>query len=484
MTEVESLSENKRALLDRYLRGQVPPAITQSHAMKRRPPGQPVPLSVTQEQLWHRSQQNGIPPLYNEVIIVRRSGALDIPALERSLAEIVRRHEIWRTSYDTLNSAPIQVIHPAPELFTLPLVDLRGLPELKIEEDVMRIATEEAQRPFDLRHGPLLRITLIRTGDADYRLCMVAHLSVVDGVSVYQLFPAELATLYDAFSTGKPSPLEELPIQYGDYAYWQRHCLNEDENAKQLAYWRTQLSGELPVLQWPNDYQRPTVQSYRGAICPFRVNDSLTTALKELTRRDGVTLFTTLMSSFGCLLHCYTGQVRLLIGTPSPAGRKRSEVQKLLGYFLNPVSVLIDLDGDPSASEVLRKVRNAIATAISCDDLPIEILAKELQVKKDPSRNPFFTVAISLQPSTPDVANEWHVTSMDVSSGGAPWDLYLAFIDTMDGMIGRVQYNPDLFKPLTITRMLGDLWFLIETITTDPAQRVSSLATSLANHNT
>jgi hypothetical protein len=304
-------------------------------------------------------------------------------------------------------------------------------------------------------------------------------LSIVDGISVYQIFPAELAALYTAFSEGRPSPLPELSIQYGDYAYWQRQTVRGDRLTECLTYWQKQLGGDLPVLSWPSDGPRPAVQSYRGAIRSFALGKPLTTALKELTRREGVTLFTTLTASFSVLLYCYTRQVDLIIGTPSPAGRKLSEVQPLLGYFLNPVALRIDLGGNPSFHELLKRVGSVIAGAMSYDDLLIEVLAKELQVKTDPSRNPLFTIAISLQPETPEIAKEWHITSMDAESGGAMWDVYLAFIDEVNGMTGRVQYNPDLFKYTTITNMLRDLQSTMSALALDPDQPIANLLVAL-----
>jgi hypothetical protein len=475
MPKTRGLSEAKRTLLQRYLRGEITQGAGPLQAIGPRPPGEPVPLSFQQAQLWNRAQREDIPALYNEVITIRRCGQLDVAALERSLADIVRRHEIWRTSYDRLNGQPIQVIHPAPAHFSLPVVDLRALPEAEIEAEARRLASEAAHRPFDLTRGPLWRATLVRTGDAEYQLCMVAHLSIIDGVSVYQVFPSELATLYTAFSAGKSSPLAYPHVQYGDYAYWQRQSTKHEKREEQLRYWRKQLAGELPVLQWPTDCPRPAVQSYRGAVRPFALSGAVTDALKELSAQARVTLFTILVASFSCLLHCYTRQVDLVIGTPSPAGRKRSEVQELLGYFLNPVPLRIDLEGNPSFLELLPRIQKTIAEAISYDDLPLDPLAKELQVKPDPSRNPFFTVAMSLQPKTPSIAQGWNVTSMDADSGGAVWDLYLAFIDRAGGMIGRVQYNPDLFETATITTMLEDLQAVMKAITADPGQRLSTI---------
>ncbi len=479
MRDAQPLSGAKRALLEKCLRGESVHVDRQLETIRRRPVDEPAPLSLAQEQLWHREQTAGIPPLYNEAITIRRGGPLDLGALEQSLTEIVRRHEIWRTTYDSRNGVPIQVIHPAPSRSRLSVVDVREFSGAKLEEEILRITIEETCRRFDLTQGPLFRATLLRTGNADYRLFIAAHLSIIDGVSVYQVFPSELRALYAAFCSGRPSPLPELSIQYADYAYWQRCMLKDQEQAEQLAYWRKQLTGQLPILEWPTDSPRPEVQTYRGSIRPFRLSRALTDALKEASRRAGVTLFTVLMASFRALLYCYTSQVDIFIGTLSPAGRKRSEVFNSLGYFLNPVALRINLEGDPSFRELLPRVQKLVATAICYDDLPLEVLAKELQLKADASRNPFFTVALSLQPKTPDAAAGWHVTSMDAESGGAVCDLYLAFIDGTDGMLGRVQYNPDLFESATITDMLSQLRSVMNAVTANPGLRISELPNSL-----
>jgi cytochrome P450 len=471
-----SLSETKRKLLQRYLSGDVSQTVASPHPITPRPSGEPALLSLSQEQLLLREGSvPNVPPLYNECITLRMEGSLEVPLLNRSLAEIIRRHEIWRTSYDIRNGLLVQVVHPATPEMRLPVVDLRGMRKERLEEEARHLAAEEARRPFDLSRGPLLRAVLVRTGAVEYRLSVIAHLSIVDGISVYRLFPAELAMLYSVFSAGKPSPFPELPIQYADYAHWQRQWLRDNELKSQLTYWRNQLAGELPVLRWPADNPRPAVQTYRGAIRPFALSRSLTAALRELIRREGVTLFTTLLASFAGLMYCYTSQVDLVIGTPSPCGRKRSEFQALLGYFLNPVALRVDLQDDPSLRELLLRAQKVIAEAFSYDDLPIEVLAKELRPKPDSSRNPLFTLAISLQPTAPDEATGWHVTSMDAESGGAPWDLYLAFINRGDELIGRVQYNPDLFESLTISQMLRDLQRVMMTLVADPGQSISSL---------
>ena len=455
------LSEAKRALLQTYLSGNVSHPLAAAPEIGARPSGEPALLSLSQEQLVLRERSMAGFPLYNECITIRMKGALEIAALERSLAEIVRRHEIWRTSYDIKGGRLVQIVHPAGREMRLPLVDFRGLRKYEAHEKAQKFATEEASRPFDLSRGPLFRATLLRTEDADCRLILIAHLSIVDGISVYQLFPAELAALYSAFCANKASPLRELPIQYADYAYWQRRWLEDGELSRQLNYWR------------PAD--RPTVQTCRGAIRAFELNRSLATALKELAQREGVTLFTTLLASFSTLMYCYTSQIDFTIGTPSPSGRKRSEVQPLLGYFLNPVALRIDLRNDPSLRELLLRVRTLVAEAISYDDLPIEIIAKVLRPERDPGGNSFFRVAISLQPKTTVQLPEWQVTSMDAESGGAIWDLYVAFINTGEGLIGRVQYNVDVFPGPMILDMIRDLQSVMSALIADPRQPISML---------
>ncbi|HWZ46036.1 MAG TPA: condensation domain-containing protein [Candidatus Saccharimonadales bacterium] len=441
-----------------------------------RPFGEPAPLALSQEELWVReTSKPGTPPLYNECITVRMAGELDPAILERSLVEIIRRHEIWRTSFDVRNGQPVQIVHPAPETFRLPAIDLRSLPGPRREAEAQRLVGEIVRQPFDLKEGPLLRAKLIRMHDAEHRLFLCAHLSIVDGVSVYQVFPSELAAFYSAFSSGRSPQPQRLPVQFGDYAYAQRRWLHGEEHARQMIYWRKQLAGSLPVLNWPVDRTWPPRESFHGTIRPFVMRTGPSEAARELSRREGVTLFMTLTAVFTSLLHRYTQQEDIIIGTLSPAGRKRSEAEKLLGYLINPVALRFDLTGNPTFRELLRQTQRVTLEAIMNDEVPPMMLARELQPNVDWSRNPFFSVAISLQPPLPALALEWSVTSMDVDSGGAPWDLYLAFIDRPEGILGRAQYNPDLFDPKTITRMLEHFQRLLEALAAGPGKHLSEV---------
>jgi len=422
----------------------------------------------------------GLPPIYNESITLHRTGPLDSAVLERAFAEIIRRHEIWRTTFNLLNGVLAQVIHPAPFTVSLSVVDLKGIAEGSREAEALRVATEDAQRPFDLKRGPLVRAQLVNLDDQRHRLYFTMHQSIVDGVSVYQILPSELIVLYEAFSAGKPSPLPELPIQYADFACWERQWLQGEVRAVQLAYWRRQLAGELPLLVWPSDRLRPRVQTLRGAIQPFLLPKQLTLALKELSRQQGVTLFMTLLAGFTALLGCYTQQESIIVGTVAPAGRKRLEAQRLLGHFLNPVALYIDLAGHQTFRHLMRQTREVVLGALLHDDVPFEHVVDELKLKPDPSRHPLFQVVISLAPPLPVLDSGWDQTPMDVESGGAKWDLYLELSDRANGIVGRAQYNPDLFPAATITQTLGDLQVLLEGISSNLQQRLADLPALIA----
>jgi hypothetical protein len=304
--------------------------------------------------------------------------------------------------------------------------------------------------------------------DFEYRLILCAHLSIVDGVSVYQVFPSELVALYKAFAAGCSTPFRSMAVQFGDYAYWQRQWLQGEEQASQLSYWRQQLAGELPMLAWPA--RRPDRETFRGKIRPFVLPPQRNLEARALSHSQGVTLFMTIAATFAALLNRYARQEDLILGTLSPAGRKRSEVEGLLGYFLNPVALRFDLTGNPAFRDLLRQTQKLTLEAISNDDIPLEQVADEVGATA-----PLFTAAVSLQPPTPKLDLEWSVTSMDMDSGGSPWNLYLVFIDRPGSMIGRVQYNPDMFEEMTINRMLQDFQRLLENVCARPDQRLNEL---------
>jgi Condensation domain len=476
-SETEPLSEVKRRLLEEYLGGDFGQNRQHRRGVTRRSSEEVAPLSHVQEQLWlHEMEAPGAPAYYNESFTMHRHGLLDRIALTRSLTEIVRRHEIWRTSYDLIAGRMVQVVHPVPSAVPVRFVDLRETPEAARQEEAFRSADRDARQPFDLTQGPLLRFTLVTLDDEEHRLFITMHQSIVDGVSVYRVFPFELTGLYEAFSNGDPSPLPDLAVQYADFALWERGRLQGDVRDIQLSYWREQFAGNLETLQWPSI--RPLFRSYRGAIHAFEVPMQLTAALKQLSQEEGVTLFTTLTAGFAALLHHYTHQDSIVIGTLGSAGRKQPEIQGLLGYFLNPLALRIGFSHAYNFRQLLKHVSEVVLGALSHDDVPFEYVVREISPSPDPGRHPLFQVAISLAPSVPDLGTGWKQTVMDVQSGGSKWDLYLEFSESSEGLMGRAQYNPDVFEKQTIDQTLQELMNLLGQAALDPDEGLPRLLES------
>ena len=459
MQGLSQLSDAKRVLFDRYSKGRV----SSAPKVGRRPQGVLAPLSLVQEQLYFRELEfAGNPPLYNECVTVRMLGALDPDVLERSFNEIVRRHEVWRTSFETKAGQPVQIVHPDGKV-RFSRIDLRGLSEAERETEAVRLVSEDVRRPFQLDKGSLLRPTLVRMSDEEHRLFLAVHQIIVDGRSAYQIYPFELSALYKAFLAGQPSPLPELKLQCADFAWWQRESLNGEES-KQINYWREQLVGNLPVRGWPSEKPDLVGRSCYGRIYPFAFSPQLSSHVRDVSRRFNSTLFLVLLTGLATVMHRYEKDRDVVLGTLSPSGRKQSEVMDLLGYFLNPVTLRLNCDAHTTFGELLHHARGTLSDAISNDDVPIERLARALEGQDGSGPSPFFNVAVSLQPPTPDLGLSWSVTSMDVESGGSPWPLYLAFIDRPEGIIGRVQFNSELFEFETIKRMQQDLQRTFETI--------------------
>jgi surfactin family lipopeptide synthetase A len=473
---MRELSEAKRLLLKKYVRGDLLKSADDSGRIRRRPLGEPAPLSLTQEQIWLRAQKSAdLPPFYNDSIIIHRYGTLDPRVLERSFTEIICRHEAWRTTFDSVDGQSIQVIHPPPTAVPLPVTNLQEMPALEREAEALRLATKDARRPFDLKKGPLVRAKLISLSEDEHWLTLTMHQSVTDGVTVNTVFPTELITLYEAFSAGKPSPLADLPIQHADYAYWQREWMQTEPFARQLAYWRDRLMPEPPALRWPADRPRPGSSSYRGAIRPFTIPNHLVQRLNEMSRAESVTLFMSLLAGFSALLYRYTDQEDMVVGTLAPSGRKRSEVQNLMGYFLNPVPLRMNLCGNPNFRELLRRARDVVLGAIANDDAPFEYVLAKTGLSSKQNRRPLFEIVISLAPATPDLGIGWSQTFMDVESGGSRWGLYLELSERPNGLLGRAQYNPDVFEAMTIRRTLQEWQVLLQAAASNPELRLSEL---------
>ena len=358
---------------------------------------------------------------------------------------------------------------------TLPIVDLRELPETERETEVQRLVTTEAQRPFDLAEGPLVRATVLRLGENEHVGLLTMHHIVSDGWSTGILI-REMAILYEAFCSGRPTTLPELPIQYADFAHWQRQWLEGEVLETQLTYWKKQLGGAPPLLELPTDHTRPTVQTFRGAHQSLPLPKNISAGLKALSRQQGVTLFMTLLAAFKILLHSYTSQDDIIIGTPI-ANRNRLEIEGLIGFFVNTLVLRTDLSGDPDFRELLRRVREVCLGAYAHQDLPFERLVEELHLARNLSRNPLFQVMFVLQNARLDTLELPGLTlnPLEVDSGTTHFDLTLHIADNEHELIATLAYNTDLFETASIARMLRHYEMLLETVCASPDRRLSEL---------
>ena len=392
-TRVESLSPERRRLLELLLMEKKGSASRGESVITRRK-ADSYPLSFAQQRLWFLDQLEPGNSAYVMRMAMCLLGRLNVAALKDSLNEILRRHDSLRATFKSFDGNPVQVVGPAANV-ELPIVDLQQLSKNGRESKVWQLATEDAQRPFDLMRGPVLRVSLIKLEAENHILLISMHHIVSDGWSM-GVFAHEMASLYRAFSAGEPSPLPELPIQYTDFASWQRTWLQGEMRETNLAYWRQQLGGDLPVIELPMDRVRPAVQGFHGATQSFDFPKSLSESLKALGRSQGATLFMVLLTAFKALLHRYTGHEDIIVGSPI-ANRNRSEVEGLIGFFVNALVLRTDLSGDPTFLESLRRVREVCLSAYTHQDLPFEMLVEELQSERDLSRQPLFNIMLSLQ---------------------------------------------------------------------------------------
>jgi amino acid adenylation domain-containing protein len=436
--------------------------------------GDTIPLSFAQERLWFLEQLEPGTPTYNMASTLRLQGGLDVDALARSLAEIVRRHEVLRTRFAAVDGRPIQVIAPPPPP-SLPRIDLAALPPPAREAEAQRIARREALRPFDLATGPLYRWLLVDLSPTDRLLLLTVHHIVSDGWSTGVL-GRELDTLYRAFATGQPSPLPELRLQYADFAIWQRRWLHGDVLERQLAYWRAQLASAPPLLELPADHPRPSVESHRGACVYYLLPATLSDALKRLAQREGATLFMTLLGGFAVLLQRYSGQADLLVGTPV-ANRTQAQLEGLIGFFANTLALRLDLGGDPSFRQLLARVRETTLDAFAQPDLPFEKLVEELRPERQLGYHPLFQVMFILQNGggvAPGGAVPVGATPAIVETS-AKFDLTLSMAECADGLLAAFEFNTDLFQPDRIARMAAHLQQLLGGIAAAPDQPLSRL---------
>jgi amino acid adenylation domain-containing protein len=432
------------------------------------------PLSFAQERLWFLDQLEPGSPLYTIPAMVRLRGVLDLAALERGLNELVQRHETLRTTFTTVEGRPVQAVATALEL-PLPVIDLCDCPERGREDEAMRLADAEIQRPFDLSNGPLLRATLLRLADDDQMLLLTMHHIASDGWSMGVLV-RELIALYQAGVMRQPAQLPALPLQYADYAVWQRKRLQGKLLERQLAYWREQLAGAAPVLELVTDRPRPPVKTTQGATYSWSLPLPLAEALVSLSQRQGATLFMTLLAAFQVLLARYSGQDDIVVGSPV-AGRTRPDIEGLIGFFVNTLALRSNLAGNPTFRELLARVRETTLGAYAHQDLPFERLVEALQPERDLRYTPLFQVVFVLQNAplpTLDLAG-LTIAPVAITNQTAKFDLTLMMLETEQGLSGWFEYSTDLFDPATIAAMAARLHTLLAGIVANPDQRVADL---------
>jgi natural product biosynthesis luciferase-like monooxygenase protein/amino acid adenylation domain-containing protein len=431
------------------------------------------PLSFAQERLWFLEQLAPGSPLHNVPVAFEIQGRLNVPALEQGLTELVRRHKTLRTVFS--GKAPPVACEQTAERVAISTTDLASMPAAERDAEAQRLLVQEAQTPFDLSQSPLLRARLLRLAEDRQLLLLTLHHIASDGWSMGILY-RELTQLYRMFCDGAVPSLPEPSIDYGDFAHWQRQWLGGDVMEKQLAYWKQQLAGELPLVNLPSDRPRPAVQTYRGAAKHFALPADLCRSLKSLSRREDVTLFMVLLGALQTLLHRYSGQEDILVGSPI-AGRTRVETENVVGLFLNTLVLRGDLSGDPSFRELLKRIRQTALDAYAHQSIPFEKLVDAVQPERDLSRSPLFQVMFVLQnePLPPLELAGLKTIPLAVHSGTAKFDLLISLEETADSLAGFVEYNTDLFEEHTIQRMVGHFETLLASIFANPQQRVSQL---------
>jgi amino acid adenylation domain-containing protein len=434
-----------------------------------------LPLSFAQQRLWFLHQLSPDSTAYNLLEALRLEGALNLVALEQSLTELIRRHEILRTTFPMVDGKPVQRIAP-PSTVTWQIEDLQGLSTEEQTAQFRQMAIAAALKPFDLAGEPLVQFTLLKLSPYSYILLLKMHHIIYDGWSL-SIFFGELSQLYEAFTQGLPSPLAELPIQYADFAVWQRQWLTGEVLDRQLNYWREQLAGLTPILELSTDYPRPPVQTFQGGVECFQLDRHLTQRLKQLSQESDATLFMTLLAAFLVLISRYSGQLDLVVGSPI-ANRNSKSVEPLMGFFANTLAFRGNLSGNPSFREFHEQVRQTTLSAYAHQDLPFEMLVEKLQLDRDLSRNPLVQVLFSLQ-NTPQSSS--NLSGLIIENMPLPldvrarFDLEVNYWEIPGGLEGVWCYNSDLFDATTITRIGEHFQTLLQAIVANQEMRISEL---------
>ncbi|HEX5720495.1 MAG TPA: condensation domain-containing protein, partial [Thermoanaerobaculia bacterium] len=433
-----------------------------------------LPLSYAQERLWFVHQVDPASSAFNIPRAVRILGDLDLPSLKRALGGLAARHESLRTRFPARDGCAVQEVSPLPALQPA-IVDLSGLQPDPAEAEARRLAAEEARRPFHLSTGPLVRVSLLKLGPSDHLAVFVLHHIIADAWSM-GVMVRELTAFYETFQAGRPSNLPSLPVQYADFAHWQRRWLEAGALEAQLAYWKERLRGAPEVLSLATDFSRPETQTFRGAFHPFALSPELSRTVHRLGREEGVTLFMVLLAGFSLLLSRYSGQEDIVVGTDI-ANRNRLELEGIIGFFVNNLVLRTDLSGNPSFRELLRRVREVTLGAYAHQDLPFDRLVKELRPRRSLSQTPLFQVLFVLQnvPVPPLRFSGLELRSMEIDFGMSKFDLALFMTERPSGLVGSWHYSTDLFHAETIARATTHFASLLESAAARPDTRLSEI---------
>lgn len=444
-------------------------SITPAPPIRPVPRNGPLPLSFAQQRLWflHQITPPDAHDLYNGPLNFRLQGALDVNILERILREIITRHEPLRTSFQSENGQPVQVIEDRAE-FSLPITDLRGFPQDERELEASRLATLDAKRPFDLSKAPLMRAELLRLDEQDHILLMTIHHIVFDIWSM-GVFVREILALYEAFSENRPSPLPDLRITYADFAQWQRQWLQGEVLEKQLNYWRSQLA-DITEMDLPADYPRPERPTFKGDLVLFQLPSGLSDDVRRLSRQEGATQFMVLLAAFNTLLYRYTGREDVVTST-AIANRNRSEIEPLIGFFVNTLVLRTSIAGGPTFRDLIGRVRKVTLDAYAHQDLPFERIVEELRPERDASHAPMFRTMIGLLNIPTDTNIKipgLKITQFKTHNRAAKFDIILRMTDREDGLRGEIEYDTDLFKRKTVEDMVTHFKNILEAVTANP----------------
>jgi hypothetical protein len=439
-------------------------------------------LSFAQQRLWFLDQLEPGSPLYNCPGAAHLRGRLHVQALEASLNQMIERHESLRTRFATADGQPVQVVGP-PWRLRLEVEDLSHASEAEREAEVARRAEAEARYSFDLAEGPLLRVKLLRLGDDEHVVFFTMHHIISDAGSL-AVFLNELATCYDAHRRGERAELPGLPIQYADYAAWQREYMSGAALDEQLGYWRRQLEGAPPALDLPADRPRLAEQTYRGGQLEVGLGVGLAEQLRGLSRREGVTLYMSLLAAFDVLLHYYSRSEDIVVGA-NVANRGRRETEQLIGFFVNQLPIRTNLSGDPTFRELLRRVRQVALDAYAHQDIPFDRLVEALKLERNLSRTPLFQVKIDLLSTPlPDIGgSELTITPLKADTGGSHLDLIITLAETQRALAGLLFYNSDQFDSATVLRMFNQFEAILTHVVAEPDAKLSTLAALLAEND-